>query len=86
LTLIGRVHVTVPQYTLNQNNGFCTRDRRNIMFNTEAGDVQGYDLGGFWSSGGWHPNDLGYSLYGNAIAEDLAATFPEDYQNLRVLR
>lgn len=85
LTLIGRVHVTVPQYTLNQNNGFCTRDRRNIMFNTEAGDVQGYDLG-FWSSGGWHPNDLGYSLYGNAIAEDLAATFPEDYQNLRVLR
>ena len=56
------------------------------MFNTEAGDVQGYDLVGLWSSGGWHPNDLGYSLYGNAIAEDLAATFPEDYQNLRVPR
>jgi len=85
LPLIGRVHVTVPQYTLYQNNGFCTRDRRNIMFNTEAGDIQGYDLG-FWSSGGWHPNDLGYSLYGNAIAEDLSAAFPEGYQNLRVRR
>jgi len=56
------------------------------MFNSEAGDRQGYDQFGFWSSGGWHPNDLGYELYGDAIAEALIEEFPEGYQNLRARR
>jgi hypothetical protein len=86
LHVFGRVHLIDSQFSDFQDNGFCTRDRRNIMFNSEAGDRQGYDQFGFWSSGGWHPNDFGYKLYGDAIAEALIEAFPQDYQNLRARR
>jgi len=86
LNVFGRVHLIDSQFSDFRNNGFCTRDRRNIMFNSEAGDRQGYDQFRFWSSGGWHPNDFGYKLYGDAIAEALIEAFPQDYQNLRARR
>lgn len=79
----GRVHIISAQFDEFRNNGFCAGpSRRNIMFNSEAGDRQGLDQAFFWSSGGWHPNDYGYELYGDAIAAALIEAFPERTRNL----
>lgn len=63
----------IDQQSAATNNGFCTgAAQRNMMFNSEAVNTQGADyvdtLDFQISSGGWHPNDLGYRLYGEAIA------------------
>jgi len=83
----GRVYLIDGQFTNNRNNGFCAgSSKRNIMFNNEAGEKQGSDQYQYWSSGGWHPNDLGYRQYGDAIAEALARNFRETAINLRRAR
>ena len=66
------VSVISDQTENHRNNGFCTgRDSRNVVFSQEATMKQGGDISDLLdlSSGGWHPNDLGYELYGEAIAE-----------------
>jgi len=79
-----RTHIIDSQFTDFRNNGFCAgSSRRNIMFNAEAGRRQGNDQAHYWSSGGWHPNDYGYELYGDAIAAALIETFPEQTRNLQ---
>lgn len=79
----GAVQVISGQFDRYRNNGFCTRSRRNIVFNDEAIDNQGADQYGFWSSGGWHPNDQGHRQYAESIVEALARDFAGDeYTNL----
>ncbi len=84
---IGVTRVISSQFTDHRNNGFCTRNRRNIVFNDEAIANQGGDIFGFWSSGGWHPNDLGQRFYAEGIVEAMSRDFQGDqYTNLAKLR
>jgi len=62
------------QFYDHRDNGFCVQGRRVIMFSDEAGPRQGFDHGGIWSSGGFHPNDYGYSLYAASIVEALTSS------------
>jgi hypothetical protein len=70
------------QFTGYRNNGFCTRDRRNITFNDEAVARQGADQV-HASSGGWHPNDRGYGMYGEAISQKLIDLFGSKFATYR---
>jgi hypothetical protein len=83
----GRVFLVNEQFTNNRNSGFCAGSgNRNIRFNDEAGLLQGFDNFQSWSSGGWHPNDRGYTQYGEAIASSMARVFPETTRNLQARR
>lgn len=84
---VGATQVISSQFTDYRNNGFCTRSRRNIVFNDEAIANQGADQWWLWSSGGWHPNDLGHRLYAEGIVNAMSRDFQGDeYTNLAKLR
>ena len=69
-----RARIVSDQFTRFRNNGFCTRNNRILMFDDEAGALQGFDMCTFgicFSTGGWHPNDCGYDLYSYGIASSI---------------
>lgn len=76
------VHVVSDQFSSFRDNGFCTRGRRNITFNDEAVARQGADQV-HASSGGWHPNDRGYGMYGDAIFGKLRSEFATEFSTYR---
>ena len=84
---IGATRVITSQFDNYRNNGFCTRDRRNIVFNDEAINNQGADQWWAWSSGGWHPNNNGYNYYAEGISAALIRDFSgQEYLNLSTRR
>jgi len=84
---IGATRVITSQFDNYRNNGFCTRDRRNIVFNDEGINNQGADQWWAWSSGGWHPNNNGYTYYAEGISTALARDFSgQQYLNLATRR
>ena len=69
----------VDQQSAATGHGFCMgAARRNLEFPAEAVRKQTGDISEVLglSSGGWHPNDLGYRLYGEAIAAAVQQSTP----------
>lgn len=71
------VQVVSEQTDNHTNNGFCTGlANSSIVFSDHAAITQGDDISDIadLSSGGWHPTDLGYQFYGQAIAKAVGVT------------
>lgn len=71
------VQVISEQTDNHVNNGSCTGlANSSIAFSDAAAVTQGDDISDIadLSSGGWHPSDLGYQFYGQAIAKAVGVT------------
>ena len=53
-----------------EDRGWCRKESI-LRLNDQAVAMQGSDLSGPYSAGGWHPNDSGYKVYGNAMYDAL---------------